>query len=579
MDGSPPDTHPHPTRPTFLRTTDGHRADGRVVADELTAAPVAPIRHRTGQLLRAVLVVTVAFAATIGGSRLQGRPDASSDSAVNAAGAGGGEVRIFLGAPTTLDPALQGDSGSAAITAQLFESLTTFDDTLTLRPALAQSWRVDDGGKRITFTLRPGLTFSDGTRLTAADVVRSWLRVDDPRQPSPLASLMDVVDGSAAYRRGEGSKDAVGLRAVDDSHVEVRLARAASDFPSVVASPTFGIVPSRVGQDATALQQGVLVASGGYRLAAETATELTLQANTHYWAGTPPIKIVHILTSIGGRSPVAAFEAGDIDYTSISDFDARWIRYDAALGPQLRDVPSLSLVYFGFDTRKPPFDDARVRRAFAQAVDWKRIVALTDTEPTTPATSMVPPGVPGRSERDFGPVHDPGAARKALADAGYPGGRGFPQVILGTGGTGFEEAIVRQLKDVLGVSLTVETMPFDEYFDRLAADPPAFWSLSWVADYPGSNDFLGLLLGTDQTNDYGHWSNPQFDAAITRAATTADPTQQTAAFEAAQTIVQSEAPVVPVAYGTGWALSRKGLLGAGQNGLGLTRMAGLAWQP
>ena len=99
-------------------------------------------------------------------------------------------VRILTGAPQTLDPAAQGDSGSAAITAQLFESLTSFDADLQVRPALAESWQFGDGAQQVTFHMRPNLTFSDGSPLRASDVARSWLRLIDPAHPSPLASLV-----------------------------------------------------------------------------------------------------------------------------------------------------------------------------------------------------------------------------------------------------------------------------------------------------------------------------------------------------------------------------------------------------
>ena len=115
------------------------------------------------------------------------------------------------------------------------------------------------------------------------------------------------------------------------------------------------------------------------------------------------------------------------------------------------------------------------------------------------------------------------------------------------------------------------------YFDRLTNDPPQIWSLSWIADYPGSNDFLGVLLGTDASNNYGGWSSPEFDAAIADAGAATDPDDIRAAFDRAEEIVQRDVPVVPVSYGTGWALSRPDLLGADQNGLGAVRMAGLAW--
>jgi ABC-type transport system substrate-binding protein len=176
------------------------------------------------------------------------------------------------------------------------------------------------------------------------------------------------------------------------------------------------------------------------------------------------------------------------------------------------------------------------------------------------------------------PKYDPADARKLLADAGYPGGAGFPATTLLTGGSGFDEAIVSEIKRELGITLGAETMG-DGYFDRLSADPPQMWALSWVADYPGRNDFLGVLLGTGESNNYGRWSSPDFDAAIAQAVSTADPAAAGAAYDKAETVVRDQAPVVPVIYGPGWALSRTGLLGAGQNGLGIIRMAGLAWAP
>jgi len=489
-------------------------------------------------------------------------------------------VRILTGSPTTLDPAAQGDAGSAAITAQLFESLTSFDAGLHVRPALAESWRFDDGGRQVTFHLRPDLTFSDGSPLRPTDVVRSWLRLIDRAHPSPLASLAFDIVGAEAFLRGQSSDPAsVGLRADDGAgDLVVDLVRPATDFVNVVAGPSFSVVPPGVGSGAGALTPGPgFVASGGYVLSGKSATGSTLTANPHYWAGKPAITTIDLVGDLGGRSPVDAFSAGDLDYTPVFSIDATWLAYDETLGPQLRLVDSLSVQYYGFDASKPPFNDTRVRRAFGEAVDWRRMAALSGGDGTAQvATSMVPPGIPGRSATDYLPRYEPADARKLLADAGFPGGVGFPATVLMTGGEGFDAAVVTEVKRELGITLRSETMG-KGYFERLASDAPAMWALAWVADYPGPNDFLGVLLGTGASNNYGHWSNPGFDAAIAAAVSASDPTVASAAYVRAETLVRDEVPVVPVVYGPGWALSRTGLLGSGQNGLGIVRMAGLAW--
>jgi oligopeptide transport system substrate-binding protein len=490
--------------------------------------------------------------------------------------AGADEVRILGGAPATLDPAAAGDAGSAAVIAQLFETLTAIDPSLTVRPALAERWELADEGRRITFHLRDGLRFSDGTSLRAEDVVRSWLRVIDPQAPSPLVSLMLDVRGAREYLAGRVDADGVGLRA-DGNRVEVELVRPAGDFPSVVASPTFAVVPEGVGDDPAALDDQDFVGSGGYVLTQASETGMRLERNEHYWAGPPPIAIVHLIGDLGGRSGVQAFEAGELDYAPVGDFDARWIRFDPDLGPRLRFVPALSTEYLGFDTTRPPFDDVRVRQAFAQAVDWSRLVRLAGGSSVVPATSMVPPGIPGRSERSFLPAHDPDAARELLAEAGYPEGRGFPEITYLTAGGTVDGGFVTDIERELGIEVRYEVTDFGTYITRLEDEPPAIWSMSWIADYPGANDFLGVLLHTESSNNYGRWSDPAFDAAIADAGETTDPDEARAAYDRAEEILQRDAPVIPLAHSPGWALARDGLLGATENGLGSLRFAGLAW--
>ncbi|MDQ3870340.1 MAG: peptide ABC transporter substrate-binding protein, partial [Chloroflexota bacterium] len=488
------------------------------------------------------------------------------------------DLRIAGAAPSTWDPAAAGDVGSASTLAQVFEGLTAFDANSQAQPALAQSWSVEQGGRRIVFRLRPGLQFSDGSSLTAEDVVSSWLRLLDPRRRSPLASLLDDVAGAVAYGRWEAPAERVGLRAEGD-RVVVDLRRPASYFVSVTASPSLAVVPADTGSGiATKELPRGLVASGAYRPTAQTKTTIRLEANPHYWAGQPPLRRIEVVTDLEGRSPVDVFAAEDLDYTAISSADASWIRYDRTLGPQLRRVESFSVTYYGFDTTRRPFDDPRARRAFAQAVDWHRLVRLADPE-STPATSLVPPGVPGRSATDFTPRHDPAAARQELAAAGFPGGRNFPEVTLVSSGSPYDEGVVHELKQVLGVTVRLEVMPFEAYFERLETEVPAFWNLAWVADYPAPQDFLGLLAETGSSNNYGRWSNRSYDDAVAAAAQTTALAEQQRQYDAAQAILRDDAGLVPVSYGQGWALSSPDLLGANQSGVGFIRLAGLAWAP
>jgi oligopeptide transport system substrate-binding protein len=247
------------------------------------------------------------------------------------------------------------------------------------------------------------------------------------------------------------------------------------------------------------------------------------------------------------------------------------------LGQQLRSAPSLSLTYLGVDTTTPPFNDLRVRQAFGVAIDWERITSLGAFGGQVPAHALVPPGIPGAGDGNWWPAHDPAKARQLLADAGYPGGSGLPPIFFAAGGSGIGDAIAAELERELGMHVELDVIGGS--LDRLNSDPANIWLTGWIADYIGPNDFLGVLLQGDSSNNYGHWSSAAFDQAIAEALATRDATAAQAAYERAQAEVQREVPLVPLYVGTDYALARDGLLGAGDNGLGILRMAGMAWAP
>ncbi|CAN5579004.1 peptide ABC transporter substrate-binding protein [soil metagenome] len=488
---------------------------------------------------------------------------------------GEARLRIVGSAPFTWDPALAGDQSSAAMLAQVFEGLTAFDADSRVQPALASDWEVQADGRRIIFNLRTDLLYSDGSPLLAQHVVDSWLRLLDPARPSPLASLLADVAGAMDYLSGEAGPQDVGLRA-EGRQVIVDFRRPATYFLAVTASPSLAVVPPGMqGGLASPELRDDIVVSGAYIPVAQTDV-VRLEANRHYWAGSAPLGTIDVLTDLGGRSPVDAFEAGEVDYTPVASFDASWLRYDTTFGPQLRQTESFSVHYYGFDTTAAPFDDVRVRLAFAQAVDWQRIVRLG--RDADAAISLVPPGIPGRGEEDFRPAYDPDAARLLLAEAGYPGGEGFPTVPLVSFGYGYEVTVAAELEQQLGIDTPVEVLAFEDYIAQLDGEHrPALWTLSWIADYPHAHDFLGLLLETGSSSNYGDWSNADYDALVEDAAAADSEAEQAAHYAAAQRILREQAPIVPVEYGDSWALSRDGLLGALESGGGMIRYAGLDW--
>jgi ABC-type oligopeptide transport system substrate-binding subunit len=485
-----------------------------------------------------------------------------------------GAVVLAAPAPLSWDPAAIADTGSALLLSQLFEGLTVLDADSVLHPALAESWQLEEDGRRLVFTLRDGLTFSDGTSLDAEDVRRSWLRVLDPDRPSPLASLLDDISGAAAYARGVGAAEEVGIHA-DGRRLSVDFTRPAAYFPAVAAVPSLAVVPEGIEEQAAGPQEDrPFTASGAYVPIAAADGQIRLRANAAYWAGEAPTGDITILTDLAGRSPVDVFEDGSLDWTSISADDAAWIRYDRELGPQLRHSEDLAVSYLGFDTRAAPFDDPVVRRAVAMAVDWRSIAAREDPDGEVP-TSLVPPGTVGRGEGDHLLAYDPEAAREALAEAGYPDGEGFPTVTLSTYGVGNTAAIAYELERELGIEVTVEARSFDDHNALLASDSPAMWTMAWSADYPHAHDFLGLLLRSDSTANAGHWANAEYDRLVDAAAATADPEEQVRLYDEAQDIIRDEVPIIPLGYGGSWTLSREGLRGAAVTGTGLMRYAEL----
>jgi ABC-type transport system substrate-binding protein len=491
-----------------------------------------------------------------------------------AASAGGRPLRYLAGDVGTLDPAFISSASDVQLLLQLYAGLTRIDEDGEVYAALAEDWAITDEGQTYTFTLRDGLAFSDGSPLTAGDVRRSWLRILDPDTHAIAPDVLNVIAGASAWRSGNGSEDEVGIEAPDERTLVVHLEHAASHFPALVATPTAAVVPPQA--DASPSWQTVdgFVGSGPYAADHLDGADLVLAANPEYVAGPPPIDEVVWVADVETSAP-EAFANDEIDLANVFSGDASWIRYDQSLGPYLHEAASLSVQYFGFDTTRPPFDDARVRRAFWLALDREHLVELASGRAATTATSLVPPalwpdGVPTDQPAD------PDTARELLSEAGYADGAELGTITVDATGLGAGPA-VETWREELGVDIAVETMDFEDYLTLLPVRPPQVFTINWITDYPSPYALYGLLLLPDAASNYGHWEDETFVDLMHEAAEATDPAEQRDAYLAVEDRVDEEAPVIPWSWDASHWLVRDGLNGVGQLTVGLLDFGRVSW--
>ncbi len=210
-------------------------------------------------------------------------------------------------------------------------------------------------------------------------------------------------------------------------------------------------------------------------------------------------------------------------------------------------VPTLGTHYVGFDVSRPPFDDPRVRRAFVLATDRETLANVVLRGTFFPATGgFVPPGMLGHSA-GIAPPYDPDQARQLLAEAGYPGGRGFPVVNLPTDHRRVPhgEYLQAQWREHLGVEITRETMDWGMFFDRLDREPPHIFCIGETANYPDPDDFLRISLFRLRSQ----WQNERYDRLVEDARRITDQGERMRMYQAADRILVEEAVIMPFAYG------------------------------
>ncbi|MFC1935837.1 ABC transporter substrate-binding protein [Chloroflexota bacterium] len=459
--------------------------------------------------------------------------------------------------PITLDPATSQEASSHQYVVQIFSGLVRLDDNLRVAPDLAERWDILDDGTRYVFHLRKEAKFHNGRRVTAQDVVFSLERATDPKTESRTAAsyLGDIV-GVKEKLAGEVQRIS-GIRAIDDATVEILIDGPKAYFLAKLTYSVASVVDRgnvTAGPDWYRRPNG----TGPFRLKAwEKDQHLILESNRDFYRGAPQAKYV-VFRFLAGV-PIRMYEQGDIDvaYVGAGSLE-RVLDPQSPLNRELRVYPELTIFYTGFNTAKPPFDDALVRRAFAIALDVDKLVDVVHQGYVERANGFLPPGIPGYVPDSPGIHYDPAEARRLLAQSGYGGADDLPPIIYITSGQGVVgatlSAMVEMWRANLGVEVSVRQIPTEVYYYHLDEEVDNLFDYGWIADYPDPENILDVLFHTGTTNNTGAYSNPQVDAVLEAARTEQNVEQRLALYRQSQEMLLDDAAAIPLWHGTTYVL-------------------------
>jgi len=491
----------------------------------------------------------------------------------------GGVFRVLVEAPHAIDPASVDSVYDALPVAQIFDGLVALDPGLNIVPALADTWTISHDGRDYMIHLREGVRFHDGTPLTAEDVVYSIKRLLDPKRDkaSIAVSYLQVVEGAPAYCAGR-STDLPGVVAIDANRVEIRLTRPYLSFLAVLAMDDLRIVPAKM---LTALGEAAFrrapVGTGPFRLASWTDEALRLDANPDYFAGAPYLDQVVILFPRADEHDAgnARFMRGELDIVTPTSDTLPLLLADPTI--EMHRYQDLSLSFMGMNTGVPPLDDVRVRRAIASAIDRKALAGLS---PSTrrEAQGILPPGLPSYSPAPKALPFDPEAARRLLAEAGYPGGRGLRPIRLYTAQSGSTEvvkSIQQQTRDLaaVGITLEVHEVSWRELNTRIEGHDAAMFQLGWVADLPDPDSFLRTLFEPGGSANYFDFRDEDTGSALERGASETNPLERARIYRSLEKSVLEKAPLVPLFHSMGVIASRRTVHGLKPGPMGIGALA------
>ena len=467
--------------------------------------------------------------------------------------------------PQDLDPHLLQFQSHFNVLMALGEGLVGYDPhDLHPVPGVAERWEISPDGLVYLLHLRADARWSNGDALTAHDFVFSARRMLSPALGSPFRYYYDDVRGAKEYSAATAPDfSTVGVRALDDRTLRIELLHPTPYFLFLLGNwswyPVHRATVEKYGRCDQPFtdwsKPGRFVGNGPFTLTEwKPGQVIIVRRNPRYWdAARVRLSEIHFHCIESADTEERAFRSGQLHITE--NVPGSKLRDYAAQQPSpLKVAPIFSTYLYALNITRPPFDDVRVRRAFSLALDRERLVTSQIASGILPARSFVPPVAGYVYDGEAGLRFDPGEARRLLAAAGYPDGRGFPPVELATNTSVLHRELAEIVQQMwqkhLGVLVGIASKESKVFFQERMLKQYQLSRMSWIGDYPDAFGFLTVYLSDGGQNTTGYASS-EYDRLALTAARTLNETERLARYREAETLLLRDVPIIPVFYDTG----------------------------
>jgi oligopeptide transport system substrate-binding protein len=473
--------------------------------------------------------------------------------------------RLWNTEPQHADPNTAASGNEVRVVMAMYDGLLTFDRAGGAVPLVAEKWEISPDGLTYTFHLRAGVKWSDGSPVTAHDFEYSFKRLASPELASEYAQAAYPIKGAQEYNTGKNKDpNSMAVKATDDKTLTFELAAPAAYFLSVLATWNFMPIP-KAAVDKFGdkwVEPGNNISNGPYKLDSwKHDQELVMVRNDQYWGPKPTLdKIVWTITADPQKTSIPAYENNELDISAqVPSSELDRIKGSSTLSKELTKFPTSSTTMLFFDTSNAssPVSKPEVRRALYLALDLNKIAMQGFKGLYDPAPSVAPQGILGYNPA-AAPQGGVAEAKKQLAAAGYPDGKGFPQITLAWGQTTDYDLLAQILqqswKDQLNIDVQLqrmETKAFRAFFGSLSDKSIHydFYIWGWGSDYEDPYNWFNILWQSDQDFFRTRWQNAQYDDVAKKSGVESNADKRKQMCEQAEQLLMNDMPVLPLYHG------------------------------